>query len=113
MTYLERTVSKCDASRDLEKHFHVSTSSVIIKHIWPSWKEKDMDQSWDPVISFRAILDQPTASQFPYLEVSIAELISQNTTDHRHVSEPSQDQLSPEQFDRADLLANKCLLSRH
>lgn len=101
MTYFERTVIKCDTSRDLKKHLHVSPSSAIsIKHIWSSWKEKDTDQTWNPGISFKAILDQLNSQ--PIL-VPEREMTKQNTTDDRHMIEPSQDESSPEQFDHTDV----------
>lgn len=115
VTYFgQRTVSKCDTSRELKKHSQVSTSSAItIKYIWSPWEKKDMDQSWDPAMSLEAVLDQPTTSQLLYLWVRVSkspELIIPNTTDHRHRNEPSQDQPSPEHTDHADWGANKCLL---
>lgn len=99
MTYFERIVIKCDASRDLKKHLHVSPSSAItIKHIRSSWREKDTDQTWNPGISFKAFLDQLNSQ--PIL-IPEREMTKQNTTDERHVSEPSQDKPSPEHFDCA------------
>ena len=100
MTYFERTVIKCDTSRDLKKLLHVSPSSAItIKHIQSSWKEKDMDQTWNPGISFKAILDELNSQ--PIL-IPQRQMTRKNTTDHRHVSEPSQGEPSPDQFDCAD-----------
>lgn len=95
MTYFERTVIKCDTNRDLKKLSVCFSFCYHYKHIRSSWKEKDTDQTWNPSISFKAILDELNSQ--PIL-IPERQMTRQNTTDHRHMSEPSQGKPSPDQF---------------